>query len=310
MSRLGAVGVYGKVESQADFLRANAGEFSQAGLDRWFEETLQIMRTEGGQLPEGPTGFLLAPRGTVKAFLGAFAPSTDAAGRSFPLVIFAELESSALSGALPVLPVAAGAFLSAAGALAVEGGKLSGSELVERVLTLSSPSLEGGAEREVDADLANEPANTLAVALGGSPRALGYALRTIGLACDQASKYGPDAGTGVITVDAPTPTPIIRRLWLQLVQRRLRWREGLPSLLWTEPAAAAVGRTLLTLGPPSSSVFGYLANPHHRSPRFWPLRTEVSVALDQALHSLSSEQRQLVENPSVSLGELITAFGS
>jgi len=42
MSAAVVVGVYGKVESQADFLRSNAGEFSQAGMDRWFQEALRL----------------------------------------------------------------------------------------------------------------------------------------------------------------------------------------------------------------------------------------------------------------------------
>ena len=40
------IGVYGKVRSQPDFLRANAGEFSQAGLDRWFQDAVEIMCRE------------------------------------------------------------------------------------------------------------------------------------------------------------------------------------------------------------------------------------------------------------------------
>ena len=312
MNRAGMVGVYGKIPTQADFFRANAGEFSQAGLDRWFEEALQNLLTEGGRLPDGTTGFLLAPRGGTTAFVGAFAPSRDGVGRSFPLVIFGEIEAAALAGALPSLPSAARSFVADAAALAVEGGNLSGPELIERARAMTLPSFEDGADVDVDPDanLAHEPVNPLVVALGGSPRALGYALRTMGLACDQASKYGPDAGAGVITVDAPTPTRVMARLWLKLVQRRLRWRQGLPSLLWTDPSLDSLGRMLVTLGPPSSAALAYLANPRHRSPRFWPLRTDVNVALDQAMQSLSSEQRRLIENPSACVGDLITAFAS
>lgn len=313
MNRAGMVGVYGKISTQADFFRANAGEFSHAGLDRWFEEALQNLRTEGGRLPDGTTGFLLAPRGGTTAFVGAFAPSHDGVGRSFPLVIFGEIESVALAGALPSLPSTARSFVADAAALAVEGGNLSGPELIERARALMLPSFEEGSDDrgvDTDADLAHEPVNPLVVALGGSPRALGYALRTMALACDQASKYGPDAGAGVITVDAPTPTQVMARLWLKLAQQRLRWRQGLPSLLWTDPSLDSLGRMLVTLGPPSSAALAYLANPRHRSPRFWPLRTDVNVALDQAMQSLSSEQRRLVENPSACVGELLTAFAS
>jgi hypothetical protein len=230
-------------------------------------------------------------------------------------VIFGEIESVALAGALPSLPSTARSFVADAAALTVESGNLSGPELIERARALMLPSFEEGAGADTgvdaaDADLAHEPVNPLVVALGGSPRALGYALRTMGLACDQASKYGPDAGAGVITVDAPTPTQVMARLWLKLAQRRLRWRQGLPSLLWTDPSLDSPGRMLVTLGPPSPAALAYLANPRHRSPRFWPLRTDVNVALDQAMQSLSPEQRRLVENPSACIGELLNAFAS
>src|SRR3954470_15027195 len=91
-----AIGVYGKVRSQPDFLRAHAGEFSQAGLDRWFQDAVEIIRTEKTALPPGPTGFVLTPSGSHQAvsFVGAFVPGVDAAGRTFPLAVFATIPAS------------------------------------------------------------------------------------------------------------------------------------------------------------------------------------------------------------------------
>ena len=93
-----AIGVYGKVRSQPDFLRANAGEFSQAGLDRWFQDAMEIIRTEKTALPAGPTAFVLTPSDSGYAFIGAFVPGTDAAGRLFPLAVFATIPAVRLSG--------------------------------------------------------------------------------------------------------------------------------------------------------------------------------------------------------------------
>jgi hypothetical protein len=68
------IGVYGKVASQPDFLRSNAGEFSQCGLDRLLQDAMEAMRAEGATLPEPPTAFLFAPAGPL-SFVGALSPS-------------------------------------------------------------------------------------------------------------------------------------------------------------------------------------------------------------------------------------------
>ncbi|MES1205047.1 MAG: type VI secretion system-associated protein TagF [Pseudomonadota bacterium] len=300
------IGVYGKVASQPDFLRANAGEFSQAGLDLWFQEAVEALRGESATLPQGPTAFLLAPDAAPAAFVGAFAPSTDAAGRSFPLVVFAQIPRGDLAERFPTVPSEHAAFVQAAGAVVAEGASgLDGGAVVARAQALA---MSAGAPLVSDANLGlgDESAQPLVAALGGASAALGYALRTFTAACDQAAKTGPAGRAGVITVDAPAPTDAVRRLWLELARRRLRWREGAPSLLWTEGAA---GRLLMTLGQPAPGALSYLANPRHRASRFWPLRTDVTAAIDQAMKALTPEQKRRVENPRVSLGELVSSFG-
>jgi type VI secretion system protein ImpM len=300
------IGIYGKVASQPDFLRGNAGDFSQAGFDRWFQDAVETLSAEGTSLPEAPTGFLLAPEGSPLAFVGAFAPSVDAAGRAFPLVVFAQIAAATLADSFPQVALHHGAFVAAAGNLIAAAGAVPGAMLVGEAQELS-PTLpdspDGGG---LAISLGNESAQPLLAAVGGTPSGLGYALRTFAMACDQAAKTGPGGRSGVITVDAPAPTAAVRALWLEIARRRLRWRDAGPSLLWTE---APTGRLLVTLGQPTPAALSYLANPRHRAPRFWPLRTDVVSALDQAMKALLPEQRRLVENPRVSLGELAAAFG-
>jgi type VI secretion system protein ImpM len=298
------VGVYGKVPGQADFLRGNAGDFSQAGLDRWFEGAMETMRTDGGRLPDAPTAFLLAPAESRRAFVGVFAPSTDAVGRTFPLIVFTDVATESAAQRLAAVPFAYRPFLEDA-ALLVMLPPASGAEVVDRVQALGGGRPELEPNRSFMPPLGAETAQALVTALGGSPRALGYALRTFVAACDQALKTGPGATTGVITVDAPIPTPGCRQMWLELASRRLHWRDAIPSLLWTEGVG---GRLLLTLGAPSAVALSYLCNPRHRAHRFWPLRTEVGAAIDQAMNALTPEQRRRVEDPHTSLGDLLAAF--
>ena len=304
-----AIGVYGKVRSQPDFLRANAGEFSQAGLDRWFQDAMEIIRTEKTALPPGPTAFVLTPSDSGYAFVGAFVPGTDAAGRLFPLSVFATIPAVGLFEELPAMPSAYERFIQAAGAVAMAGAELSGPDLIAhaQALGLDAPPhpTEDDARAAVSA-LGQENAQALAAAMGASRASLAYALRTFSMACDQAAKTGPAGQGGVITVDAPAPNATARTLWLELARRRLKWRDNSPSLIWT---GGETPRLLMTLGHPAPAALAYLANPRHRAPRFWPLRTEVGAAIDAALKALNPEQRRLVENPGSTLAELLTAFG-
>ena len=263
---------------------------------------MEIIRTEKTTLPAGPTAFVLTPSGSPHAFVGAFVPGTDAAGRLFPLSIFATVAAGRLADELPALPSAYARFIQAAGAVALAGAELAGPDLVEhaQALGLDAPAHPSEADaRAAVATLGEENAQTLAGAMGGARASLGYALRTFAMACDQAAKTGPTGQGGVITVDAPAPTEGARTLWLELARRRLKWRDVSPSMLWTGGASP---RLLMTLGHPAPASLAYLANPRHRAPRFWPLRTDVGTAIEAALKALTPEQRRLVENPGSTLG--------
>jgi len=305
-TRAVTVGVYGKIRSQPDFLRANAGEFSQAGLDLWFQEGVESLRTDRTNLPDEPTGFVLKPAASQDVFVGGFAPSADAAGRFFPLVVFRKLFEPDFVEMFPSLAVAQDSFVKAAGVVASTGSCLSSSELLQRVEALSVSTTDDSRGR----GLAEESAQPLFAALDGVSAAVGYALRTFTTACDQSAKMestGPGMGKAVITVDAPAPTPQVREFWLEMARQRLRGRASLPSFFWTDGPA---GRLLVAFGQSSTSTLSYLANPRHRAARFWPLRTEMPGAMEQAMNALTVNQRRDLENPRVTLGDLASAFAT
>ncbi len=296
---MSAVGIYGKIATQPDFFRAGAGSFSQAGLDRWFQEAMETLRGEGNSLPATPTAFLLAPPDAPVAFVGVFAPSADAAGRVFPLVVFSELPAAELPDLLPSLPASTAPFLNDAVMLTIGAAGLDGPGLTAQAQALKPATVES-----VDRGWRHQPRAAILDALGGSPGALAYALRTLQMGLDRARAGGP-AANGV-TIDAPAPSGEAIGLWLEIVRRRLGPRT-LHSLIWTE---GLEGRLLITLGAPSPAALAYLANPRHRSTKLWPLRTTVASASDEALKALTAEQRRLVENPGATLGDLATAFGA
>jgi type VI secretion system ImpM family protein len=298
-SASGKVGVYGKVASQPDFLRINAGVFAQAGLDRWFADGLETVRSEKTALPAAPTGFLLAPAGAPLALVGAFAPATDAAGRAFVLAVFADIDRAGLGDRLPAVPAAYAYFVNAAGALASSGGTMDAAALAAGAQDLEAILPFETSVAEASGGLATESVSSLTEALGGGQAALAYACRTLAAACDQAAKGA------AITVDAPAPNPAVQQLWIEIARRRLGGRDTVPSLLWTDGAA---GRLLLTLGPPAPSALAFLANPRHRSNRFWPLRTDVASAVQEAGAAQTAQQRAVTGDPQASLADLVAAF--
>jgi len=241
------VGAYGKVASQADFLRVNAGAFATAGLDRWLADGVQAVHAEKTVLPAEAAGFIVAPASSPTAFVGALAPSADAAGRAFVLAVFTDVARDGLAERLPVVPGTYAYFVNAAGALAGSGGTLDGAAMAAAAQELEAVLPDDFAGEDPAAALAAETLASLIEGLGGGQAALAYACRTMAAACDQAVKSAADGRGGAITVDAPVPTAAARQLWLEIARRRLGARAAAPSLLWTE---GADGRLLLTLGPP------------------------------------------------------------
>jgi type VI secretion system protein ImpM len=297
MSDPASVGLYGKVASQPDFFRLGAGSFSQAGLDRWLQDGVEALRAERAQWPTAPTAFLLAPPGST-AFLGVLAASVDAAGRSFPLALFREIATAEARQTLPSLPALFAGFVSDATVLLSSGPSFDGDSIARQAqaLAVELPALTAPYAWK------NEPASGLEAALDGSRPTVAYALRTLVAACDRAAA---DATTSAnaLTVDAPVTGPATSALWLEIARGRLAWGDAVPSLLWT------AGRLLITLGPPSPLTPAFLANPRHRSTRFWPLRTTVASAADQAWAALTPAQRATLEDPNATFGDLATAFG-
>ena len=301
------IGLYGKIPAQADFLRVNAGELSRAGLDRWFQEAHEVVHGERARLPDEPACFLLAPGGSRLAFVGALVPSEDAVGRRFPLIAFTQVEVAPLVAHWPAVPVDFGPMLDAAVALLGEARGLTPAEVAARAQAIAPPAAAAGTSDGVAA-LAAEKLSPLGLSLGGLPHGAAYALRTLVTACDQTARRptgGGAAAVAAITLDAPAPTDAARRMWLELVRRRLGWRDGMPSFLWTR---GLEGRLLIALGAPANTLFAFLANQRHRSNRLWPLRTDVATALDDAVAALPEGQRQVLESPGQTLADVLAAF--
>jgi type VI secretion system ImpM family protein len=295
--------VYGKVPAQADFARVNVGDLTRLGLDRWFQEAHEVVHAERGRLPEEPAHFVISPAGSRAVVLGALVPGQDAVGRSFPVIVFAALDAASVPD-YALIPQAYAAFYEGAAALLGSAASMTVADLsaqAQGLTTLLTPQHTA----DVVSLLRREPVAPLGLALGGLPHGAAYALRTLLSACERARSAG-HSPSGVATVDGPSPTDAARLLWLEVARKRLGWRDGIPSFLWTRRDSY---RLLVSLGPPATGLLSYLANSRHKSNRFWPLRTDVDAALDAALAALAPDQRRVLESPAATLADLLATFG-
>jgi len=107
-----------------------------------------------------------------------------------------------------------------------------------------------------------------------------------------------------VTLECPTPTDGMRAFWMELVRRRLGPGAPTPSLMWT------ASRMLVALGPPPPQLLAFLANPDHKSQRYWPLRTNNATANEQAVHALPTPLSQLLASGQASLAGVLETFAA
>jgi type VI secretion system ImpM family protein len=297
------VGLYGKIPAERDFVRINAGEIQHAGLDQWFAQGIECLHGERLHLPDEPVHFVLvAPTG--EAFVGGFRPGEDAVGRNFPLVIAVRLEARRLLEALPLFPSVFGPFFEAATTVAEAARGLSTQDLAAQVDWLKQTLEQSAPSLPLDELLAGSSFFELRVAIGGLNEGAAYALSTLALACEQSVSKPPESAKQTITLECPTPTDGMRAFWLELVRRRLGTTAPTPSLMWT------ASRMLVTLGPPPPQLLAYLANPEHKSQRYWPLHTSNLAANEKAVLGLPPGLSNLLASGQASLAGVLANFGA
>jgi type VI secretion system ImpM family protein len=298
-----AAGLYGKIPAERDFVRINAGDFQHAGLDQWFQQGVECLHAERLVLPHEPVQFLLISPTTSDIFVGGFMPGEDAVGRHFPLVISVRLEARKLLAALPIFSQIFGPFFEAATTVAEAARGLSAQDLAAQVDWLKQTLEQNPPAYPLDELLAGSSFFELRVAIGSLNEGGGYALHTLVTACEQAAAKPAESLKQTITLECPTPTDGMRAFWLELIRRRLGPNAGTPSLMWTS------SRLLVALGPPPPQMLAFLANPEHKSQRYWPLRTNIAAANDKAVQALTPAQSQLLSSGQASLADVLATFG-
>jgi type VI secretion system protein ImpM len=325
-------GLYGKIPAQPDFVRLRAADGPARPLVLWLEEGSEAAKRAGAPCGSEPVRFLFRPAGAARALAGVLVGSGDKVGRSFPLALFAQVESPDLAASFPALPLAAAGFLDAAAALAREAAGLSAGELSARLESLPLPGAHdlaaGAAEARSRAAL--ESARDLLARLfgeAGNGQRL-YALHCFRTACQGVRGKEPARAAAVL--DCPVRSEVDRWAWLELARRGLGWQAP-PSFFWSAPRAAASGeespsdassgtsaasttgggelevpgsRLLISLGPPPASAFGALWRPGANDGRIWPLVTDKPAAIAAAERALGESVIGALDRHSLTVADL------
>lgn len=302
-----AVGIYGKIPAQGDFVRINASDPAAQALDLWVQESLEALARAGAELPPEPVYFFhqgAAPHGP--ALVGAMLRSRDRVGRVYPVVAFARVDPALVAASVALVPTAWSLFLQDAARLAYDLERVDAALLAARARSLRAPSpAEAQGAVSVGAQVlqrtaAGEVLHRLFVDASAGRHY--YAVKTCLDACDTTRSRPPRAP---IVLDCPIASDVDQFTWVELCRRRLAGAPVLPTFVWVEGAAP---RLLLSLGPATGAVLRFLARPDDPSTQRWPLLTARPDAIEIARNGLAPHHRQALESGGAPLEVFLNAL--
>lgn len=304
---MSVIGLYGKIPAQGDFVRVNASDPAALALIQWLADGVDVVQRAGAQLTSDTVFFLYRSQAARSVCVGAFAPSHDSVGRTFPMAVFALMDAAQLAGRFAEVPVAAVNFLAQAADLIARSPHLNASQLSDAVRMLQAPT---------PADFASATdtcRRTLAGTLGADMqrRLFGdlsqgrqyYAFRTFAEACAQVRGREPQKPG--VTLQCPIASDVDLFAWLEATRRSLRWTEAPPGFFWTEGQAPQL---LIALGPAPASVMLYLTGGGSSSAKLWPLWTDRADSIETAARAIPAAQRQALDDPHASLESLVASL--
>lgn len=303
-----SVGIYGKIPAQGDFVRINASSPCAMALDTWVQEGLEALSRAGSSLSEDPTYFVFKAHGQNDCAVGVMAPSSDRVGRKYPLVVFAEVNASALAALFPAIPVAFARFFAEGANIVQAAAQWDPARLPEQAQALNAHAV-----LDVDAAIAvcqrtlNTPAGgeEMQRRLFGPPTSglHYYAFKTVLDACGPA-RGAPPAKPGV-TLSCPIASDVDLFAWLDLSRRALQWRDSIPSFVWSE---GETPKLLLSVGPSPAALLSYLVKPSSSAAKLWPVTTSSPEAIATARAGLPDAVRATLDAPGLPLENMLGAL--
>ena len=316
--RSGGAALFGKIPARADFVRERCGDRAAQRFDQWLVKAMETLHgaraTSNSTAPALRGGAVTLPPVMVRfAFyaeeersllVGVLSPSKDQVGRDFPISVFTNVPlAGSGSEHLPGLPLAAGAFLSAAEDLIREIPALTAEEVTAQLdqLPALEPQTMSLAGARVGEALRGENARELAGRTLGDPDGSGPAYGYYTFVTAARNAASDSSARGATVLDCPIHIDVDLFAWLALAERLLRGR-GTPSFFWTEEPTA---RLLLALGPCSTQLLQFMADPSATSARLWPLVTSRSEVAEQVRASFAANIAALAPGSTATVDQLI-----
>lgn len=302
-----AVGIYGKIPTQGDFVRINAADAAAQSLDLWVQECLEGLQRAGMEVPAEPTYFLhhrLDP--AVPVTVGAMCRSQDKVGRAYPMVVFARVQPAWLAPRFPGIFVGYGHFLRSAARLLGDLPRADGQLLSAwaRQLRVPNPHELNAADNVCRQCLDATPSGAVLTSLFGDPaRGQRYhALKTVIDACDSARA---GAARVPITLEFAPQADLDFFAVLELCRRRLFGSGLVPSMVWREESAP---RAVVALGPAHASMLKFLVNPTESSNALWPLGSDREEVISRSAQALAPHHRQVLDRFDLPLETLLAVM--
>lgn len=299
-----AIGVYGKLPTQGDFVRLNAADAAAQSLDLWAQENLDALQRAGIELPTTPVYFLyhrLDP--TQPVTVGAMCRSQDRVGRVYPMMVFARVEPAWIAPRFPGVFVGYGLFLRAAARILADLGRADAQLLGAWVKQLRSPApqelqaADGVCRQCLDGFSAGAVLSRL---FGDPSRGVRYhALKTVIDACDRTRAAPSRVPINLVT---PLGSDLDFFVILELCRRRLFGSGVVPTLLWQEEPAP---RALISLGHGHGAMLRMLLNPGESTASLWPLVTDRGDVIAQSAEALAPHHRQALDHYDLSIEALL-----
>jgi type VI secretion system protein ImpM len=302
-----AIGIFGKIRAQGDFLRINASDPALPAFARWLEDGNELLHQAGTPLGPDPIGFVFSAPETGRALVGVLGPGIDSVGRAYPLAVFAALPGRDLCNTFPGVPFLYRDFLQAAGALLREAPDLPARQIAERLAGLAVPGPSDFAAAEaIEREARAERARDFARRLFGDPAGGQhyYAFRTFQVGCRPLR--GRDPGRVNVALDCPCEREADFAIWLELAKRLLQWPSP-PGFFFRVGARPSL---VLSLGGPPPAVLPFFAAAPRGNQKIWPLITQQPAAVSAARQALSSPQILAIDGPDTTAGELIATLSA
>lgn len=275
----------GKLPCQADFVREGFRGAASDVLDAFLVQATPLLHQTAG-VPSLPrVWFCQCLPKQAQGLLGVCAPSCDAAGRDFPVVIARAFDRAQWRPRLGEVFWSFNEFLSDADLLLDRLPDLTISDVRGELSALSAEQVEPGQGSP-------PPAAAFDRTFAGDGAVQSYALYAF------ASAFA--AGQPGLTLDCPANDAPLARLWLELAAR-VSEATGTTTCTMYAPKT---GRLLISVNGWTPSLLRALGDPSFEGDQLWPLTTQLPEARDNARAALQETAPALTRPRGLSLTDL------